>query len=97
MELSSAPLSGDAIRALLASRVQTSGFRPRVAAGMVVVDRRRIEHSDADVNAVDAWVVAHGGYLGSDPDFREHTSGTSHGGIHPGAAYYAVPADALGR
>jgi hypothetical protein len=95
VELSTAAVTGDRIRVLLAGHVQTSGFRPRVAPGMVVVDRQRVERAEADIGAVDDWVIAHGGYLGSDPDYRDHTAGSHIGGIRTGAAYYAVPAGAL--
>lgn len=88
-------MADDPIRSLLAAHVKTS-FAPRVEPGMRVIYREHVEGAGGDRQLIERWVADHGGYLGQLPDRRERSLGPNYGRVHPGAVFYAVPADALG-
>ena len=81
-------------RALLATLVVASIPTPP---GHVAILRAHASEADADLEALDAWVIERGGRLGTTPPIQ--SSGLRAGRVtartEPGDAYYVVPVAAL--
>jgi hypothetical protein len=88
-------MTEDAIRDLLAGLPQAPMIRR--PPGRVAIERERIVSADADVEAVDAWVVDHGGAIRRTAPIRSQGRGGGQMTQHttPGVLYYLLPAEAL--
>ena len=88
-------MTEDAIRELLAGLRQAPMIRR--PPGTVAIEREHIVSADADVEAVDAWVVDHGGAIRRTAPIRSHGLGRGQMTQHttPGVLYYLLPGEAL--
>jgi hypothetical protein len=85
------------VRDLLLSVPRSSFRMPRQPRGTVAVLRSRVIEAGGDVEAVEAWVTAHGGYADrTDPiPSQAIRPGSLTSRETPAEVFYVMPADAL--
>jgi hypothetical protein len=93
-------LADDPTRDFLASLPQLKGFvrkPPSTVAISSTVIAVEADESDHDLEAVTAWIAAHGGRLVKPPPVqsRTHRGGRGTDRTVPADAYYVIPAAAL--
>lgn len=80
----------------LVAAIETSSLIP-VEPGHVAYLRSRVEAAGGDHDAMAAWTVEQGGYLGRTPDYESKALGGSRWTrrVKRGEDFYAVPSAAL--